>query len=280
MKGSTPAIDSITVRVLTIPTDAPEADGTLSWNSTTMVLVEVAAGGKRGLGYTYSAAAAADIVKGKLAEAVRGRDAMDIPGLWQAMVGAVRNIGWRGVAANAISAVDIALWDLKARLLGLPLYKLLGAVRDEVPIYGSGGFTSYSNARLQEQLSAWVHEDGCRWVKMKIGSEPGRDLPRVDAARRAIGSRHAVRRCQRRLFPQAGAGLRRGVSPVSAGSRSRYRATISTACACCATARRQAWRSPPANTATTRSISATWSKAARSMSCRPMRPAAAASPVS
>ena len=210
------------MRVLTIPTDAPEADGTLSWNSTTMVLVEVAAGGKHGLGYTYSAAAAAEIVKDKLAEAVRGRDAMDIPGLWQAMVGAVRNIGWRGVAANAISAVDIALWDLKAKLLGLPLYKLLGAVRTEVPIYGSGGFTSYSNARLQEQLSAWVHEDGCRWVKMKIGSEPGRDLARVDAARRAIGSatlfvdaNGAYSRKQALAFAEKFAGIGWFEEPVS-----------------------------------------------------------------
>ncbi len=222
MKGSTPAIDNITVRVLTIPTDAPEADGTLSWNSTTMVLVEVAAGGKYGLGYTYSAAAAADIVKDKLAEMVRGRDAMDIPGLWLAMVGAVRNIGWRGVAANAISAVDIALWDLKAKLLGLPLYKLLGALRDDVAIYGSGGFTSYSSARLQEQLSSWVYDDGCRWVKMKIGSEPGRDLARVEAARRAIGAatlfvdaNGAYSRKQALAFAEKFAGIGWFEEPVS-----------------------------------------------------------------
>ncbi len=188
MAHGTPAIDDVAVRVLRIPTDAPEADGTLSWDETTMVLVELSAGGRRGLGYSYSAAAAAEIVKDKLAGVVRGRDAMDIPGLWQAMVGAVRNIGWRGVAANAISAVDIALWDLKGKLVGLPLYKLLGAVRERVPIYGSGGFTSYSDDRLQEQLAGWVNDDGCRWVKMKVGSEPERDLQRVEAARRAIGS--------------------------------------------------------------------------------------------
>lgn len=187
MKAKTSAIDDVAVRVLTIPTDAPEADGTLAWSETTMVLVELAAGGVRGLGYTYSAAAAAEVAKHKLDGVIRGQDPLDIRGLWQAMVGAVRNIGWRGVAANAISAVDIALWDLKAKLLGLPLYKLLGAVRDNVPIYGSGGFTSYSDARLQEQLASWVDDDGCRWVKMKVGSEPARDLGRVDAARRAIG---------------------------------------------------------------------------------------------
>ena len=222
MKGSTPAIEDIAVRVLTIPTDAPEADGTLSWNSTTMVLAEITAGGYHGLGYTYSAAAAADIVKDKLASVLRGRDAMDIPGLWLVMAGAVRNIGWRGVAANAISAVDIALWDLKAKLLDLPLYKLLGAVFTEVPIYGSGGFTSYSNARLQEQLSAWVYDDGCRWVKMKIGSEPDRDLQRVEAARRAIGSatlfvdaNGAYSRKQALAFAEKFAGIGWFEEPVS-----------------------------------------------------------------
>lgn len=188
MTRDTPAIDGVTVRVFRIPTDAPEADGTLSWKETTMVLVELTAGGVRGLGYTYSAGAAADIVKEKLADMVRGGDPMDIAALWQAMVGAVRNIGWRGICANAISAVDIALWDLKAKLVGLPLYKLLGSVRQQVPIYGSGGFTTYSNERLAQQLGSWVHDDGCRWVKMKVGSEPSRDLQRVDAARRAIGN--------------------------------------------------------------------------------------------
>jgi L-alanine-DL-glutamate epimerase-like enolase superfamily enzyme len=83
------------------------------------------------------------------------------------MVGAVRNIGWRGVCATAIAAVDVALWDLKAKLLDRPLVQLLGAARSAVPIYGSGGFTSYSPDRLTEQLAHWVENEGCRWVKMK-----------------------------------------------------------------------------------------------------------------
>lgn len=188
MKLSTPAIDEVAVRVLHIPTDAPEADGTLSWSKTTIVLVQIGAGGKRGLGYSYTAAAAAEIVKDRFADILRGKDAFDIPRLWITMVGAVRNFGSRGICANAISAVDIALWDLKARLLGLPLFKLLGAVRNEVPVYGSGGFTSYSNERLQEQLGRWANGDGCRWVKMKIGSQPDEDPKRIEAAKRAIGS--------------------------------------------------------------------------------------------
>jgi L-alanine-DL-glutamate epimerase-like enolase superfamily enzyme len=187
MLGSTPAIDGITARVFRIPTDAPEADGTIAWDHTTMIMVEVSAGGKTGLGYTYAAAAAADVIENVLADVVRGKSVIDIPALWTGMVGAVRNIGWRGIAATAISAVDIALWDLKARVLELPLFALLGAARREVPIYGSGGFTSYSIARLQEQLAGWVENEGCRWVKMKIGSDPSADYERVQAAQRAIG---------------------------------------------------------------------------------------------
>ena len=182
-----PAITRVNAQAFRFATDAPEADGTISWDSTTLVLVEIEAAGMVGLGYTYADAAAAGVVHGVLAKAIVGQDSSAIPGLWTAMVGAVRNIGWRGIAACAISAVDVALWDLKARLLGVPLAQLFGIERECVPIYGSGGFTSYSNERLREQLQEWVSRDGCRFVKMKIGSEPDRDLGRAEAARSAIG---------------------------------------------------------------------------------------------
>jgi L-alanine-DL-glutamate epimerase-like enolase superfamily enzyme len=180
-------IDRVVAHAFRIPTDAPEADGTIAWNATTLVLVEIDAGGTTGLGYTYSDAASADIVSGVLTTVLRGQDAFAIAKLWTAMVRAVRNVGWRGICACAISAVDGALWDIKARLLGVPLARLLGQERDEVPIYGSGGFTSYSVERLQEQLAGWTARDGCRWVKMKIGTVPSDDLRRVNAARKAIG---------------------------------------------------------------------------------------------
>src|SRR6185437_15012059 len=178
-----PAITRVRTNAFRFPTDAPEADGTIAWDATTMVLVEIEADGTRGIGYTYAAAAAAEIVDAVLAKVIVGQDSSAIPLLWTAMVSAVRNIGWRGVAACAISAVDVALWDLKARLLDIPLVALFGPERERVPIYGSGGFTSYSNGRLRKQLSEWVERDGCRFVKMKIGSDPARDLNRVAAAR-------------------------------------------------------------------------------------------------
>jgi L-alanine-DL-glutamate epimerase-like enolase superfamily enzyme len=179
-------IDRIGVRVLRIPTDRPESDGTLEWDSTTMVLVEAAAGGITGIGWSYADAATARLVRDTLAGIVEGRDAMSVAGSWQAMVHAIRNLGRPGIASMAISAVDIALWDLKARLLGLPLVDLLGSVRDGVPIYGSGGFTSYTDDELRDQLGGWAAQ-GLRFVKMKVGRQPGRDGHRADVAREAIG---------------------------------------------------------------------------------------------
>jgi L-alanine-DL-glutamate epimerase-like enolase superfamily enzyme len=181
------AITGLTARAYTVPTDQPEADGTLSWNSTTMIVVELSAGGQSGIGYTYADPAAATLINGKLGPLVTGGDAMDIRGHWMRLRGAVRNLGRSGLASSAIAAIDTALWDLKARLLDLPLASLLGQARSQVEIYGSGGFTSYDNRTLAAQLAGWVERDGCRAVKMKIGSEPERDPARVAAARHAIG---------------------------------------------------------------------------------------------
>jgi L-alanine-DL-glutamate epimerase-like enolase superfamily enzyme len=170
-----------------IPTDAPEADGTLEWNSTVAVLVEIEGGGETGLGYTYSDASIVALIERKLAPLIVGHSAFDIGGANIALWRSIRNLGRSGLVATAISAVDAALWDLKAKLLGVSVAALLGCRRDTVPIYGSGGFTCYTDARLREQLASWVRDDGCRWVKMKIGSDPARDPQRVAAARDAIG---------------------------------------------------------------------------------------------
>ena len=182
-----PSVDSVRASAYEIPTDQPEADGTAQWDSTTLVVVEAGAGGETGLGYTYSGVSAARLVDGKLSGMVAGQPALDIPAIWNAMQRGVRNLGREGVAACAISAVDCALWDLKGKLLGQPLAALLGRARDAVPIYGSGGFTTYSDATLRDQLACWVERDGCAWVKMKIGTQPERDPHRVGVARAAIG---------------------------------------------------------------------------------------------
>jgi L-alanine-DL-glutamate epimerase-like enolase superfamily enzyme len=184
--SASPPVQRLNVSTFTVPTDAPESDGTLKWDKTTMVLVEVHAGGHTGLGYTYAGASSAKLIHNVLSEVVKESDPMAVTDTYMAMWRRIRNLGRPGVCSTAISAVDCALWDLKARLLGLPLVTLLGQVRPGAPVYGSGGFTSYSDKQLAQQLSGWV-EQGIPRVKMKIGRNPRRDIERVRVAREAIG---------------------------------------------------------------------------------------------
>src|SRR5690242_5303608 len=185
------AVEWLEVSVHTVATDAPEGDGTLAWDSTTMVLVRVGSGEHAGLGWTYGPPACAAVVHDELAGVVLGADALDVGRAFTAMVAAVRNDTRPGVAGYAISAVDVALWDLKARLLGLPLHRLLGAVRGAVPVYGSGGFTTYDADRLREQLTGWAVVQRIPRVKIKIGESWGtrtpRDLARIAQARAVVG---------------------------------------------------------------------------------------------
>jgi L-alanine-DL-glutamate epimerase-like enolase superfamily enzyme len=174
------------VQVFTVPTDAPEADGTLSWDSTTMVLVSLEAGGKKGIGYTYSTAVTGKLAETLLKKVVDGQPVFDHGAILQAMYRQVRNMGETGIAAMAISAIDNALWDLRARLLDVALVDMLGAVRSGIPVYGSGGFTTYSDVQLEKQLGGWA-ADGFSMVKMKIGTHPSDDPRRVEVARKAIG---------------------------------------------------------------------------------------------
>lgn len=180
-------MDRIEAAAYLVPTDQPESDGTFEWASTTIVVAEIEAGGERGLGYSYTSRAAVGVIEELLAPAIRHLDAMDVPAAWETMQRAVRNPGRQGICAAAIAAVDAALWDLKGRLLNLPLATLLGASRDRVDVYGSGGFTSLSLPALQEQLAGWT-SSGIRAVKMKVGRDARADLARVRAAREAIGN--------------------------------------------------------------------------------------------
>ncbi len=190
MRDATP-VTQLDVWSYRIPTDAPESDGTLRWDATTLVLVQLHAGSRIGIGYSYADAATARLIRDTLAGQIIGREALDIAGIWQTMVESIRNLGRPGVASMAIAAVDIALWDLKAKLLQLPLMRLLGAVRESIPVYGSGGFTSYSREQLQAQLSDWV-EAGIARVKIKVGRNPDRDPQRVEQARAAIAADMAL----------------------------------------------------------------------------------------
>ncbi len=184
------AIEDVTTAVYRFPTAEPEADGTLTWNATTAVAVTLRAAGQAGLGWTYSSPAAAHIVHDHLADVARGCAATDVQAGWNAMHRAGRNLGTRGLFMQALSAVDVAWWDLKARLLDLPLSALFGARRPAVPIYGSGGFTTLTDRQLGEQVD-WWHSVGCTAMKIKIaeswGTEVDRDLERVRRLRELAG---------------------------------------------------------------------------------------------
>ncbi|MBE7157831.1 MAG: mandelate racemase [Rhodospirillales bacterium] len=182
-------ITKLAVACYTVPTDAPEGDGTLDWDSTTLVLVEATAGNRTGLGYSYTDPSAAELITRTLAKHVEGRSALDVPGAHHAMLHASRNLGRPGLVATAIAAVDNALWDLKCRLLDVSLLDLLGAAHDHAAVYGSGGFTTYSDEQLRVQLGGWA-QAGFKAVKMKLGRASTRtaELARVRVARECIGA--------------------------------------------------------------------------------------------
>lgn len=184
--GGAATITEVDAAAYTIPLEQTEADGTLSWSATTMVIVRVHCGDHLGVGYTYAPAAAAHVVVDTLAATVAGRDAMAPGGAWDAMAHAVRNQGLRGPVAAALSAVDIAVWDLKARLLDIGLVTLLNGYHESVPAYGSGGFTNFDDQELARQLGGWA-EEGLPAVKIKVGTDPADDPRRVEFAREVIG---------------------------------------------------------------------------------------------
>jgi L-alanine-DL-glutamate epimerase-like enolase superfamily enzyme len=179
-------VEGLAVSAYEIPTDAPESDGTLKWESTTIVVVEARAGGRTGLGYTYGDVAVATLIDSKLATVVEGADALSPPAAWGEMQREIRNAGRPGVGAMAVSAVDVALWDLKAKLLDVCLADALPRFHDSVPVYGSGGFTSYSDRQLRDQLEGWMAAELPR-VKIKVGRYPEEDPRRLAICRDVVG---------------------------------------------------------------------------------------------
>ena len=187
--GNRIPVEGLTVHAFDVPTDGPdgsEQDGTLTWSSTTIVVVQAHSGGRTGLGYTYGDASTAALASSKLAPVVTGMNALAPGAAWRSMFAELRNAGQPGIGAMAVSAVDIALWDLKARLLGLPLYQVVPCFRDEVPVYGSGGFTNYPMARLMSQVASWAAA-GIPRMKIKTSRDPSADPERLSAVRKEAG---------------------------------------------------------------------------------------------
>jgi L-alanine-DL-glutamate epimerase-like enolase superfamily enzyme len=184
--GESILIQDLSVAAYTIPTDVPEADGTIAWDSTTIIIVKLKAGSKEGIGYSYAHAATAGVINQMLKPIVIGQNIINIPVITSAIIKAIRNNGASGIAMMAVSAVDIALWDLKAKIFNVALATLLGMRKEGMLLYGSGGFTSYSISQLQQQFYDWV-DLGIKSVKMKVGTHIQEDPERVKAAREAIG---------------------------------------------------------------------------------------------
>ncbi len=181
----------VRARAYKVPTETPEADGTLAWSDTTIIVAGVDAGRVTGTGWTYAHPACVDVIETVLSSVVTGRDVVDVPAAWQAMQRAIRNQGRPGLVSCAMSAVETALWDAAARSWHRPLSVLLGRAHESVAVYGSGGFTTYDDDQLRAQLQRWVGDQELSSVKIKIGESwgtmPRRDLARTAQAREVVG---------------------------------------------------------------------------------------------
>ena len=198
-------IERVEARAYTIPTDAPEADGTFAWKETTIVVVEATGGRQDGprLHLRRQVGRRPDHERARRGRARHGPARRPGGPRGAGRQGPQPRLGpgsrrWRSRRSTR------ALWDLKARLLDLPLCKLFGQARESVPVYGSGGFTTYTTTSCRSSSAAGPAQ-GIPRVKMKVGSEPERDLHRVRVGQGGDRRHRAVRRRQRRLRPQAGA---------------------------------------------------------------------------
>lgn len=184
-------IDEVAASVHTIATDGDEADGTMQWSATTAIVVKVSAGPFTGVGWTYTDGAAATLINDTLGPSLTTFRAHQTTVIHEHLRRLTRNLGRPGLASMAISAIDIAVWDLKAQSLGVPLWQLFGAADPSVPFYGSGGFTTYSNERTARQIRHWITDLGANAVKIKIagnwGSNVERDLERIRLVRQVAG---------------------------------------------------------------------------------------------
>jgi L-alanine-DL-glutamate epimerase-like enolase superfamily enzyme len=150
------------------------------------VVVQLSCGEHTGLGYTYCHPAAGQVIESKLAALLEESNPLMPQQAWAQIQVQARQLGHAGIAAMAIFAVDIALWDLKAKLLGVCLADALPRFRESVPVYGSGGFCNYSTEQLADRVRGWVSA-GFRSVKIKVGRDKTADVGRVDEVRSVAG---------------------------------------------------------------------------------------------
>ncbi|HEY3074248.1 MAG TPA: mandelate racemase/muconate lactonizing enzyme family protein [Burkholderiales bacterium] len=183
-------ITSIDTALLTVPTPKPMA---LQYPSHKLVIAQIATDeGLRGLGYSLvfnggGAEAVLTYLDTRLKPALLGEDPLYVERLWEKMFRVDMGIRKQGVAAYALSALDIGLWDIVGKSAKLPLYKLWGAVSDRIPAYGSGGWAKYSVEDLIAEAQKYAGY-GCKYYKMKIHHpDPAVNASRVGAVKKALG---------------------------------------------------------------------------------------------
>lgn len=196
-------IEDVRTEWLRVPISPPIADATHVLRFMDLILVEVRAGEFCGssdmLSFDYGPAVLKGLIDQELKRHVLGMDADDIRAIYETNLRATEYIGREGVAMWGTAAIDVALWDLLARRLGVPVSLLFGANTRAVPVYGSGGWISYTDEQLADEVSRYVSR-GFAGVKIKIGGDEDRDVERVRAVRRAIGP-------NRKLMVDANQGL-------------------------------------------------------------------------
>ena len=187
-------IADVHVHLVSAPVRAGFADSTRKVESVGYTVVRVLTDqGLEGVGLTYhevGGEATRALICHDIAPRLRRRDPFETEALWNEFFAYLRGVGRKGLTFCAYSAIDIALWDLKGKILGMPLHRLFGGNRREVPVYASGGWTSFSDEQLVADSKAKV-EAGYGVIKIKAGVEggrnPRRDVRRVCMVREAIG---------------------------------------------------------------------------------------------
>lgn len=190
-----PKIASVSVCVARVPLEHVTSFSTRTVKARDYCLVKVTStDGVKGIGFCYAGNIAGNItrvaVEELLAPMLVGQESTRVEGLWDEMYSQALLQGRTGSVMRAISILDIALWDLNARSVGLPLHRYLGCwTTESVPAYASGGYylEGKSPEQLGEELAGYVHQ-GFTAVKMKVGRlTPVAEEERIRAARNAIG---------------------------------------------------------------------------------------------
>ncbi|MEV6904654.1 mandelate racemase/muconate lactonizing enzyme family protein [Amycolatopsis sp. NPDC051372] len=187
-------ISKVDVHLVSMPVKADFADATRKVETVGYTIVRLTTqDGLEGFGVTYhevGGEATRDLILRNMAPKLLGRDPFDTELIWAEFFGYLRGVGRKGLMFCALSAVDIALWDLKGKITGLPLYKLFGGGPTRIPVYASGGWTSYDDDTLVAEMLDMVSQ-GYTMVKFKVGVDggkrPRRDLERVRKVREAVG---------------------------------------------------------------------------------------------